>query len=62
MFKQLGDPQNNQVGLGVGLALARDLVALHGGTIRAQSAGIGCGATFTVRLPLSDGSAPAAAH
>jgi len=39
-------------GLGLGLSIARQLVELHGGTIRATSAGQGRGATFTVMLPL----------
>jgi signal transduction histidine kinase len=39
-------------GLGLGLAIARYLVQLHGGTIRAESSGLGQGATFTVKLPL----------
>jgi two-component system CheB/CheR fusion protein len=38
-------------GLGLGLAISKALVDLHGGTIRAQSAGRGRGATFTVELP-----------
>lgn len=39
-------------GLGLGLAIVRHLVELHGGTISAESPGEGQGATFTVRLPL----------
>jgi signal transduction histidine kinase len=39
-------------GLGLGLALARHFVELHGGTITAASAGSGKGATFTVTLPV----------
>lgn len=39
-------------GLGLGLAISRQIVELHGGTISAESAGEGHGATFTVRLPL----------
>ncbi|MGH2447059.1 MAG: ATP-binding response regulator, partial [Chloroflexota bacterium] len=39
-------------GLGLGLAIAKELVELHGGTIRASSEGEGQGATFTVYLPL----------
>jgi signal transduction histidine kinase/ActR/RegA family two-component response regulator len=40
-------------GLGVGLAITRQLVELHGGTIEAQSPGAGQGSSFTVRLPRS---------
>jgi signal transduction histidine kinase len=40
-------------GLGIGLALARQMVQLHGGTICAESPGVGQGSTFTVRLPAS---------
>lgn len=39
-------------GLGLGLAIARQLVELHGGTIEAQSPGVEQGATFIIRLPL----------
>jgi CheY-like chemotaxis protein len=41
-------------GLGLGLAIARHLVGLHGGTISAHSEGIGQGATFTVKLPIPE--------
>lgn len=39
-------------GLGLGLAIVRHLVELHGGTVRAESAGENQGSTFSVRLPL----------
>jgi len=45
-------PVRAQGGLGVGLALVRQLVELHGGTVNARSAGPGKGSEFVVRLPL----------
>jgi len=45
-------PDRSQGGLGVGLALVRSLVQLHGGTVSAASDGEGRGSTFTVTLPL----------
>ena len=44
-------PDRSQGGLGLGLALAKSLVELHGGTVRASSPGLGQGSTFTIRLP-----------
>jgi len=53
-FKQ-ADPSaaRRHGGLGLGLALVREIVHLHGGSVDVQSAGLKCGATFTVTLPAS---------
>ena len=54
MFTQAdaGD-KRAQHGLGIGLALVRNLVEMHGGVVNASSEGLGLGSTFEVRLPLA---------
>jgi len=52
MFSQIDSAIDRaEGGLGIGLALVRGLVALHGGTVQATSAGLGQGSEFTIRLP-----------
>jgi len=60
MFTQVARSiDRSKGGLGIGLALVRHLVGLHGGSVAAASAGPGQGSTFTVRLPLASAAARA---
>jgi len=52
LFVQVDEsPDRIRKGLGIGLALVRDLVKRHGGMVEAHSEGLGKGSTFTIRLP-----------
>jgi len=46
--------ERSQGGLGIGLALVKNLVEMHGGSIKAQSDGLNKGSVFTFRLPISE--------
>src|SRR5262249_15131300 len=48
-----GGKSRDDSGLGLGLAIVRHIVELHGGTVHAASEGLGKGATFTVTLPVA---------
>jgi PAS domain S-box-containing protein len=69
MFTQIQSTiDRSEGGLGIGLALAKGIVELHGGTIEARSDGLGHGSEFVLRLPVvihdvpaGDGAAPAVA-
>ena len=52
-FRQAdGSTTRRHGGLGLGLAIVRHFVEMHGGNVRAESKGHGCGTTFTVELPI----------
>jgi PAS domain S-box-containing protein len=57
VFQQAGSQQRRKGGLGLGLAIARQLAEAHGGSLQAFSEGEGKGSTFTLRLPLTVKSA-----
>jgi CheY-like chemotaxis protein len=60
MFSQVGSAlDRSQGGLGIGLTLVKQLVAMHGGTVEARSAGLGKGSEFVVRLPVAGTAQPA---
>ena len=65
LFVQVDEsPERIRKGLGIGLALVKDLVRRHDGTVEAMSEGLGKGSTFTIRLPRAarhDVAAPEAA-
>lgn len=61
MFSQVDRSiERSTGGLGIGLALVKGLVEMHGGSVQATSAGEGQGSTFTVRLPLVENFEPKA--
>jgi PAS domain S-box-containing protein len=61
MFTQVGrESAHSEGGLGIGLALAKRLVEMHGGSIEAHSDGLGKGSEFIVRLPIHKGARPQA--
>lgn len=58
MFSQVKSTQDRtEGGLGIGLALAKGLVELHGGRIEARSEGLGCGSEFIVTMPVKEDAA-----
>jgi len=57
-FRQADGRSRSQSGLGLGLGIARHIVRLHGGSVRADSRGEGKGATFVVTLPIHVADSP----
>jgi PAS domain S-box-containing protein len=58
-FWRAGSPKAAHKGLGLGLAIAENLIQSHGGSLRAQSPGLGMGCVFIIQLPIEgDAAAP----
>ena len=62
LFAQVDGNRGGTGGLGIGLSLVERLVELHGGTITAESDGLGTGSEFTIHLPLAEAAGKAPAH
>ncbi|WP_377157830.1 GAF domain-containing protein [Roseateles sp. UC29_93] len=58
LFTQARSDSSRHGGMGIGLALSRSLMELHGGAIEASSSGAGHGSEFVIRLPVSTPAAP----
>jgi two-component system CheB/CheR fusion protein len=58
LFTQAPGARPPSSGMGIGLAVVKELVALHGGSVQVRSNGIGKGSEFSVRLPLRPRAAP----
>jgi len=56
LYRQADGTGAHRPGLGIGLSIAAQIVKLHGGTLRVESAGLGHGSTFIVTLPLGEPS------
>jgi signal transduction histidine kinase len=56
--QQQAESERTEGGLGIGLALVKGLMELHGGTVEAKSDGLGRGSRFTVRLPIAPSQQP----
>jgi signal transduction histidine kinase len=51
LFQRFSQPSALKTGLGIGLSICKDIVAMHGGSVSATSDGLGCGTSFTMILP-----------
>jgi PAS domain S-box-containing protein len=59
-FWRSGSGKGSHKGLGLGLTIAENLIKIHGGSLRAQSPGLGMGCVFTILLPCEGDEAPSA--